>query len=79
MTLKIRTWGNSEKRFGIACFVSAKPADPEGDGDAFEAFDNLEEARAWMERAYKAGRFRHFTVWDGISGSWEQLEYFPDE
>ncbi|WP_019644474.1 hypothetical protein [Novispirillum itersonii] len=64
-------WTTTEKRFCLACFVSPDPADPNGEGDASAAFDTLGEAEDWMEQARAAGRFRSFTLWDGISGSWE--------
>ena len=74
----MRTWETSKKLFGVACFISEIPADPLGNGDAFQDFDTQSEAESWIERAQASGRFRHFTLWDGTSGQWVVEKEFPE-
>jgi hypothetical protein len=69
-------WNINMKRYGLACFQSTQPDDREGDGDAFEFFDRIEDAQAWAQKALRAGRFKYLVLWDGASGYWESMEEF---
>jgi hypothetical protein len=64
------------KRYFLACFEYAQPLYPESDGDAYECFDTLGQMEVWLDRAMKAGRFKLFVLWDGISGEWEWVDDF---
>lgn len=76
--MAISSWDYMEKRFGIACFTRAKPLNLEGEGDASQFFDSIEDADEWAEKALKAGRFKYLVCWDSISGSWEwSHDYTP--
>ncbi|SHG62082.1 hypothetical protein SAMN02745157_4542 [Kaistia soli DSM 19436] len=73
-------WNSSLKRYGIACFISSIPADPDGDGDSQQFFDELNQARDWAKRAIEGGRFKYLALWDGVSGThWEWIEDFCEE
>jgi hypothetical protein len=77
--LKMATWDDFEKRFGIACFLRAEPLDPDGEGNASQLFDSIDEVDEWAEKALKAGRFKYLVCWDSVSGFWEWSHvYFPE-
>jgi hypothetical protein len=64
-------WDITGKRYGIACFESPNPLNPEGPGNASQFFDTVEEADAWAEKALRGGRFKYLVCWDSVSGWWE--------
>lgn len=73
----VMNWYNASKRYGIACFITEEPVDPDGEGDASQFFDDKSDAEAWIKKAIRAGRFKYFVLWDwGPSGEWEWVEEF---
>jgi len=70
-------WDNATKRYGVACFTTEEPADPDGDGDAAQFFDDKEDAEAWIKKAIRAGRFKYFVLYDWAhSGDWDYVDDF---
>jgi hypothetical protein len=51
-------WDNTTKRFGLACFLSPKPSDPEGEGDSAEFFEKAEDAITRAQTLLHAGPFK---------------------
>ncbi len=74
-------WRSTTKRFGVGCFLQPEPPDTDGEGDAAEFFDNVDEARKWAHKALQAGRFKYLVLWDGGLGElggtgWERVADF---
>jgi len=65
---------DTKKRYQMACFVHAKPSDPDGWGDSTSTFDDLDEATKWAEKAIKAGRFKYLALWEDIGSDWERVD-----
>jgi hypothetical protein len=72
-------WENTEKRFGLACFVVTDPDDPGGEGDSVEFFNRLDEAQKRAQVLLRAGRFKYLVLWEGGTGYWVQVEDFGGE
>lgn len=71
----METWATSTKRFGIACFHTATPANPRADGEG-EFFNSRSEAIDRIENLLTVGKVKYIVLWDGDSGNWEWDEDF---
>jgi hypothetical protein len=60
----------------LACFLSPKPSDPEGDGDSAEFFEKAADAITRAQTLLNAGRFKYLVLWDGGAGAWNRVEEF---
>lgn len=74
----IENWDTTGKRFGLACFLSPRPLDIAGDGDASMFFPTDAAARAWAERSMEHGRFGLIRLWR-YDDEWVCIDEFKRE